>query len=89
MILVSVTLSRIWWILLNMKQAEEEEQEVSKDSFRYFDHSNGQINILNTAKLRGDEYSLARTRTPTRQERHVRSRMIHPSMVQIRYMAII
>ncbi|XP_046452680.1 voltage-dependent calcium channel type A subunit alpha-1-like isoform X10 [Daphnia pulex] len=33
------------------------------------------------AKLRGDEYSLSRCRTPTRQERHVRSRMIHPSMV--------
>ncbi|XP_059351425.1 voltage-dependent calcium channel type A subunit alpha-1-like isoform X4 [Daphnia carinata] len=32
------------------------------------------------AKLRGDEYSLSRCRTPTRQERHLRSRMIHPSM---------
>jgi hypothetical protein len=37
--------------------------------------------LPNIAKLRGDEYSLSRCRTPTRQERHVRSRMIHPSMV--------
>jgi hypothetical protein len=37
------------------------------------------------AKLRGDEYSLSRCRTPTRQERHVRSRMIHPSMVMISF----
>lgn len=37
--------------------------------------------LLSVAKLRGDEYSLSRTRTPTRQERHIRSRMIHPSMV--------
>lgn len=35
------------------------------------------------AKLRGDEYSLSRCRTPTRQERHLRSRMIHPSVVSL------